>query len=63
MLARSLALGVLLSLAACKTTPEPKPDAESPAPVASAAPANRKTFGSPVAGGAALALSDVLKAP
>ena len=65
MLARSLALGALFTLAACKTTAEPTPAAaaESPSPAASAAPTNRKTFGSPVAGGATLALSDVLKAP
>jgi Domain of unknown function (DUF4920) len=63
MLARSLALGALFTLAACKTTAEPAAEAESPAPVASAAAANRKTFGSPVAGGAAIALGDVLAAP
>ncbi|HEX2876541.1 MAG TPA: DUF4920 domain-containing protein [Polyangiaceae bacterium] len=65
MLARSMALGALFTLAACKTTAEPTPAAEaaSPAPVASAAAQNRKTFGSPVAGGAAIALDDVLKAP
>jgi hypothetical protein len=64
MLARSLALGSLLTLAACKTTAEPTPAAaaEAPAPAPSAA-ANRKTFGSPVAAGTAVALDDVLKAP
>jgi hypothetical protein len=57
-------MGALLTLAACKTTAEPTPAAaESPEPVASAAAQNRKTFGSPVAGGAAIALRDVLKAP
>ena len=66
MLARSLALGVLFTLVACKTTAEPTPDAAAqaaaPAPSAAAA-APRKTFGAPVSGGAAIALSDVLKTP
>jgi Domain of unknown function (DUF4920) len=64
MLARGLALALVLSLVACKTSTDAAPAAKAEAPTpASSAQAARKAFGAPLGGGTAVALGDVLKSP
>lgn len=54
---------ILLVLAGCKTAAEPAPAVEpAPAPVVSAK-VGHKAYGAPIAGGVAVALGEVLKAP